>query len=70
MLAQAALKFMKALPNLGIVGQVIYIKPLYYPTFFDLFEQVCNQVMTNCESEGVSCTDNSLTGRISFDWKQ
>ena len=31
-LAQAGLKFMNDRPNLGKVGQVIHIKPLYYPS--------------------------------------
>ena len=68
-LAQAGLKFMKDRPNLGKVGQVIHIKPLYYPTLDDLLEEVCRQVMLKCAIEGLSITHNPLTGRISFEWK-
>ena len=48
---------------------MIHIKPLYYPTLDDLLVEVCNQVMLKCAMEGVSFNDNSLTGRISFEWK-
>ena len=69
MLAQAGLKFMKDRPNLGKVGQVIHIKPLYSPTLDDLLENVCNQLRSKCEIESVSITHNPMTGRISFEWK-
>ena len=69
MLAQAGLKFMKDRPNLGKVGQVIHIKPLYYPTLDDLLEEVCNQIMSMWEIECVSFTHNPLTRRISLEWR-
>ena len=61
---------MKVRTNVAKFGQVIQIKSHYYPTLDDLLEEVCNQVISKCQIDGVSLTQNPLTGRISFEWKQ
>ena len=60
---------MKDRPKLGKIGQVIHIKALYYPSLDDLLEEVSKQDILKCSIVGVSFTHNSLTGRISFEWK-
>ena len=69
MLTQAGVQLMNDNPDLGKNGKVIYIPGLYYESIEVLLDEFCRIVMTQCGIENVTYTNNILTGKESFQWK-